>query len=128
MSESQHRILVVEDNPVMLDVVRFNLVRAGFEVLTARDGVEAVALLEAETFDLVLLDNQMPRMSGVEVCQHAIRQQCHVDVPFIMCSAKGLEMADETIAELNLHSVIFKPFSPRELVASVETAIATNAV
>lgn len=122
MSEAR-RILVVEDNPVMLDVVRFNLVRAGFEVSTARDGVEAVVLLENESFDLVLLDNQMPRMSGAELCMHPIRAEKHSDIPFVMCSAKGLELDDSDIEQLQLHSVVFKPFSPRDLIAAVEQAV-----
>lgn len=123
-----HRILVAEDNPVMLDVIRFNLHRAGFEVVTARDGCEALAHLEQQSFDIVLLDNQMPITSGVEVCQHPVRQQRHANVPFVMCSAKGLEMDDALIAELRIHSMIFKPFSPRDLVATVKAAVDATVV
>ena len=112
----------------MLDVIRYNLNRAGFEVVTARDGQEAVTHLEDQSFDVVLLDNQMPTMSGVEVCNHPVRQQCHAQTPFIMCSAKGLEMDDATLTELKLHSMIFKPFSPRDLVATVQAAVEQTVV
>ena len=118
-----HRILVAEDNPVMLDVIRFNLIRAGFEVVTARDGAEAIAHLEQQQFDIVLLDNQMPGLTGVEVCQSSVRSQNHANVPFIMCSAKALEMDEATVKQLELHSMIFKPFSPRDLVATVKAAV-----
>jgi two-component system alkaline phosphatase synthesis response regulator PhoP len=123
MSQQVPRILVAEDNPVMLDVIRYNLHRAGFEVVTAKDGAEAIFHLEQESFDVVLLDNQMPVISGIEVCQHPVRMQCHPTTPFIMCSAKGLEMDDATITELNLHSMIFKPFSPRDLVATIKAVV-----
>ena len=121
-------ILVAEDHPVMLDVIRYNLHRAGFEVVTARDGAEAIFHLQGQSFDVVLLDNQMPNMSGIEVCQHPVRQQRHPQTPFIMCSAKGLEIDDATVKRLNLHSMIFKPFSPRDLVATVKAAVEQTVV
>ena len=117
MASDQKRILAVDDNRVMLNVVRFTLEKAGFAVTTARDGQEAWEAVQDHDFDLVLTDYQMPRMTG-EMLSRRIREGDRLkDVPIIILSAKGLELnLDRLLQELRVHEILFKPFSPSSLV------------
>jgi len=123
MVSNQKRILAVDDNRVMLNVIRFTLERAAFAVTTARNGREAWNLLQDQDFDLVLTDYQMPEMTG-EMLIRRIREGDRLkDVPIIMLSAKGLELnLDRLLDELEVHEIVFKPFSPSGLLATVEAA------
>ena len=80
-------ILVVEDNRVTADVVRFNLERAGFVVSMCGNGRQAVELLESERFDLIITDYQMPKMDGEEFCRHVRQNDRHAEVPIFLVSA-----------------------------------------
>lgn len=111
------RILVVEDNPAMANVIRFNLQNAGMETETAGNGREAWLRLQEQDFDLVITDYQMPEMDGRQLCL-AIRQ-CprHRDIPIILLTAKELELdAMSILEELKVTRVCQKPFSPSELI------------
>ena len=120
---NQPRILVAEDNLVMADVLRFNLLRSGFDVELATDGSAALELLKNQEFDVILLDNQMPGMTGEEICRHHVRHDRHPTTPIMMCSAKGLEMQATLIEELGLRSVVFKPFSPKALINEIRSLL-----
>ena len=120
---SQPRILLAEDNLVMADVIRFNLMRSGFDVTVANDGTTAIKKMEQESFDVILLDNQMPGMTGEEICRHHVRHNRHSGTPIMMCSAKGLEMEPQLIEELGLCDIVFKPFSPKALVSQIRSHI-----
>ena len=85
-------VLIVEDNRAMAQVLRFNFERAGFETGIAYDGLDAVQQLQAKSFDMVITDFQMPIMDGAELCHH-IRHELHLmELPIILCSAKGMEV------------------------------------
>lgn len=117
------RILIVEDNPAMSNVIRFNLERAGFEVEVATNGAEAARLFDEQSFDLVITDLQMPEMSGEELCRHIRRLAGPSTVPIVVCSAKGLEIdTARMFVDYELEQVLFKPFSPVKLV-SLATSI-----
>lgn len=128
MVSTQKRILAVDDNRVMLNVIRFTLERAAFAVTIARNGREAWDLVQDQDFDLVVTDYQMPEMTG-EMLIRRIREGDRLkDVPIIILSAKGLELnLDRLREELEVHEVIFKPFSPTGLLAAVEAAVANEA-
>lgn len=115
------RILLAEDNPAMANVMRFNLERAGAEVSIAQHGKEAIELLEAIEFDLLVSDLQMPQMGGDELCRYVRQQPAMEGLPIILCSAKGLESSTTTLMDTcRIQKVFYKPFSPQELVSYIE--------
>ena len=117
-------ILVAEDNPALAIVVRFHLERAGFKVTVATDGAEAWELLQAQAFDVVVTDQQMPGLSGAELCQRMRQDPRWDDLPVVMLTAKGLEMELRWVRdELKVRNVLPKPFSLRELVETVENCL-----
>jgi DNA-binding response OmpR family regulator len=116
--------MAVDDNRVILNIVRFNLQRAGFSVTVARDGCEAWDLLQTEDVDLLIIDYQMPGMNGEELCRRLRDDASFGNLPVIMLSAKGLELDLARLKEeLGLREVVFKPFSPSSLVATVEACL-----
>jgi CheY-like chemotaxis protein len=119
---SQQKILVVEDNPALASVVRFNLSRAGFDVTVAKTGLEAWELLESgESVDMVVTDHQMPEMTGCELCMRIRQHESLADLPIIMLTAKGLELELPRLRnELGILEVYPKPFSPIQLVQAVK--------
>ncbi len=123
------RILVAEDERVMSDVIRFNLQRAGYEVTVARNGLDAWDHLQSRAFDLILSDYQMPGLTGVELCRRLRTAFAGWDVPFILLSARGLELNAACLHdELKILTVLFKPFSPRELLQMVANALSNSAL
>jgi CheY-like chemotaxis protein len=119
------RILVAEDNPALAGVIRFNLSRAGFDVTTTRNGREALDAAGQSAYQLVLTDQQMPEVTGTELCAALRRQQEYRCTPIIMLTAKGLELNIEQLREqLGVSATLPKPFSPAELVSLVEDCLA----
>jgi CheY-like chemotaxis protein len=112
------RVLVVEDNRVMADVMRFNFDRAGFDAVVAGNGKAAWELLQAEAFQLLVTDYQMPEMDGRELCLRIRAEPRFAKLPIILLTGKGLEIdRDGVTRELGVSLVMYKPFSPRQLVA-----------
>ena len=113
-------LLVAEDNPALSGVVRFNLERAGFNVTMADDGCQAWKLAQARDFKLVITDQQMPGMTGVELCHRLRSHPRYTHTPIIMLTAKGLELnLGDLKSQLGVAAVLPKPFSPRELIQKV---------
>jgi len=111
---------VAEDDRVMSDVIRFNLERRGYQVVVARDGLEAWGQLQARHFDILVSDYQMPGMSGEELCRALRTTYPDRHLPVIFLSARGLELdASGLKNELQIDMLMFKPFSPRELLNAV---------
>jgi len=119
-----NKILVVDDDPNVVDLVRLYLERDGHEVLIANDGVSGLELAREELPDLIVLDLMMPRMDGMEVCR-TLRQES--SVPVVMLTAMVEE--DDRLAGLDLGAddYITKPFSPRELAARVRAVLRRTA-
>ncbi|HET6881569.1 MAG TPA: response regulator [Pirellulales bacterium] len=114
------RVLVVEDDPALRNVIRFNLQAAGFEVLAGRDGAQGWELAQREAVDMVVTDMQMPSMTGLELCQKLRGDVRFAQLPVLMLTAKGLELDHERLrAELGVVEVMFKPFSPKQLARAV---------
>ena len=108
------KILVVEDEKAIADILVFNLQREGYDTLAAYDGAEGLRCALSESPDLILLDVMLPEMDGFEVCRR-VREQS--DVPIIMLTARE-EEADKVMGlELGADDYITKPFSMRELMA-----------
>ena len=113
-------VLVVDDEPIVRQVVVKYLEREGFETLEAEDGLEARALLEREAPSAVVLDVMMPRLDGLELCRWI---RARSDVPVIMLTALG-EEADRIVGlELGADDYVTKPFSPRELAVRVKAVL-----
>jgi DNA-binding response OmpR family regulator len=114
------RVLVVDDEAQILDVVSKYLTREGFEISIARDGEGALAAFQASRPDLVVLDLMLPKIDGLEVFRRLRSQSA---VPVIMLTAKGEETDRIVGLELGADDYITKPFSPRELVARVKAVL-----
>ena len=108
------KILVVDDEKPISDIIKFNLTKEGYDVITAADGQEALALFNDEKPDLVLLDQMLPEIDGVEVLRQ-IRSKS--ETPVIMVTAKDSEIDKVLGLEMGADDYVTKPFSNRELVA-----------
>ena len=116
-----HRVLVVDDDPTVSDVVRRYLEQAGCEVRLAADGAAGLASIADQRPDLVVLDLMMPGIDGLEVCRRIRRQL--PDLPVIMLTALG-EEADRVVGlEVGADDYVTKPFSPRELVLRIRSVL-----
>jgi DNA-binding response OmpR family regulator len=115
------RVLVVEDDPTVAEVVVAYLSRAGFEVEHAADGVTALAMAARQVPDLVVLDLMLPALSGLEVCRRM--RQSLPDLPVIMLTALGAENDRVLGLETGADDYLTKPFSPRELVLRVQSLL-----
>ena len=124
MSKHKAKILVCEDNVALSGVICFNLVRAGFEVTSAGNGRMALDALEKGSFDLVLSDQQMPMMTGIQLCENLRQLPAHRQTPFILLTAKCMEIDFIRLQEkLGVSKALPKPFSPSELIACIEEAL-----
>ena len=117
---SQVRILVVDDEPPMVELVRGYLVREGWTVLTAGDGNEALAVVRTERPDLVVLDLMLPGLDGVEVCRQI---RTFSDAYVVMLTAKSEEIDKLIGLAIGADDYLTKPFSPRELVARIKAIL-----
>ncbi|GEK88611.1 response regulator YycF [Alkalibacterium putridalgicola] len=118
------KILVVDDEKPISDIVKFNLEKEGFEVVTAFDGEEALQKVEEENPDLIVLDLMLPKMDGLEVCREVRKTK---DIPIIMVTAKDQEIDKVLGLELGADDYVTKPFSNRELVARVKANVRRQA-
>lgn len=114
------RILIIDDEPMILESVSYNLKQEGYEVITAQNGETGLKLAQRETVDLILLDLMLPGMNGMEICR-ILRQSS--EVPIIMLTAKEGEIDRVLGLELGADDYVTKPFSMRELMARVRTVL-----
>ena len=117
------RILVVDDEPDLLELVEFTLTQAGYQVDTAQTGTHALELLRTRPPDLMLLDLMLPDLSGTEICKLVRGEAATVDLPVIMLTAKGEEVDRIVGFELGADDYITKPFSPRELALRIRAVL-----
>ena len=117
------RILIADDEPNQLELLRFGLEQSGYDVIAASDGQEAINLVLEEMPDLVILDWMMPQVSGIDVCRMLRGNAQTKAVPIIMLSARG-EEGDRTLGlDSGADDYMTKPFSPRELNARVKAIL-----
>ena len=126
-SDRRLRVLVVEDEVDLQELLRFNLERDGLDVLTADTGEQAVNLVPKEKPDLVLLDLMLPRMDGLDVCRRLKANPATSQTPIIMVTAKGEDADVVAGLELGADDYITKPFSPRILMARVRAVMRRQA-
>ncbi|MGX7107191.1 response regulator YycF [Hutsoniella sourekii] len=119
------KILVVDDEKPISDIIAFNLDKEGYEVVKAYDGEEALEQFESEKPDLVILDLMLPKKDGLEVCREIRKDSA---LPIIMLTAKDSEIDKVLGLELGADDYVTKPFSNRELIARVKANLRRNAL
>jgi len=117
------KILVVDDEPDIVELVTYNLRKEGFDVSSAVDGTDALARIRKEKFDFVILDLMLPGIQGIEICRIMRSDPLMKNIPIIMLTAKGEEVDKILGLEMGADDYITKPFSPRELLARIKTVM-----
>jgi DNA-binding response OmpR family regulator len=120
------KILVVDDDPDICSLLEFRLSSSGHEVTVEHDGEAALAALEQEPVDLVLMDWMMPRMGGLEACLALRADKRFASLPVFMLTAKAQESDVQRGLAAGANDYIIKPFSPREVVARVDSTLARS--
>jgi CheY-like chemotaxis protein len=120
------KILVVDDEVHIVQVVAIKLRNNGFEVITAENGAEGLELAIQERPDLIVSDFQMPVMSGLEMIENLRAKPETRDIPVVMLTARGFAIEDEKKQQLGVAACLSKPFSPRELLQSIESVLHQN--
>lgn len=124
MSLDARHILIAEDNAALGTVLKFNLERHGYKATLARNGAEALSLLSQLKVHLLISDQQMPVLSGVDLCRRMRLNPEHAETPIIMVTAKGLELDLEKLQrELGITAIFPKPFSPAAIVEKVNECL-----
>ena len=120
MVRGMNTVLVVEDSSAQREMITELLRGSGLKVTVASDGVEALARIQVQPPDLVVLDIVMPRMNGYEVCRRIKADPATQNVPVVMCSSKGEEFDRYWGMKQGADAYIAKPFQPTELVGTVK--------
>jgi len=120
---AQQTVLVIEDEPDILDLIDYNLTQAGFRVLRAQDGLSGLAALRRERPDLVVLDLMLPGLDGKELCRRVRSDKELGATPILMLTALSDEVDRVVGFELGADDYVTKPFSPRELVLRVRAVL-----
>ena len=123
MTEPAFRVLVVEDDPDLLELLDYHLRGEGFVVETASDGLEAVDKAARDAFDLVVLDLMLPRLTGLQVAQRLRARPATAQVLILMLTARGEEMDRIVGFEMGADDYLVKPFSVRELLLRVHALL-----
>ncbi len=118
------KILVVDDEKPILDIIKFNLTKEGYDVYTAEDGQEALDKVEEVLPDLIILDLMLPKVDGLEVAREVRKKY---EMPIIMVTAKDTELDKVLGLEMGADDYVTKPFSNRELIARVKANLRRQA-
>ena len=116
-------ILIVEDEPPLIEVVRYNLEKEGYQVSVAEDGKRALNKVRESIPDLIILDWMLPELSGIEVCRQLREDPDSKDIPVIMLTARGEEADRLKGLASGADDYVVKPFSPAELLARVRAVL-----
>ena len=123
LNNNKASVLIVEDEPDISEVIRYNLSRAGYRVRDTLDGEEGLVMIKEEKPDVLILDWMLPSVSGLEICRALRRQKNTRDIGIIMLTARGEELDRVQGLESGADDYISKPFSPAELVARVASVL-----
>ncbi len=115
-----HKVLIADDEPFVIRMLKDKLQNAGINVVSAVNGKQAVELAEAEKPNLIIMDWMMPEMNGLEACESIRSKSFHALTPIIMLTAKGQEIDEKRGKEAGANHYITKPFSPRRLLRLVQ--------
>jgi len=121
--QAQKRVLVIEDEDDILEVIEYNLSREGYDVVTSTDGLDGLGKARKSAFDLVVLDLMLPGLDGIEICRRLKMDPLTGSIPIVMVTAKGEETDVVLGLGVGADDYIRKPFSPKELVARVKAVL-----
>jgi two-component system phosphate regulon response regulator PhoB len=117
------KILIVEDDRDIVEMVEYNLKQEGYSTIHAYDGEKGIGLADKERPDLIILDLMLPAIDGFEVCRRLKQQQSTYGIPIIILSAKSRETDKVVGLEIGADDYVTKPFSPRELIARIRAVL-----
>ena len=120
---AREKVVAIEDEADILEVIRYNLAREGYRVVTSKDGEEGLATVGREEPDIVLLDLMLPGLDGIEVCRRLKQSPKTMSIPIIMVTAKGEETDIVLGLGVGADDYVVKPFSPREMLARVKAVL-----
>ncbi len=123
---AKETILIVEDDEDILQLIKYNLENAGFDTITASDGLEALNKARRHMPDMILLDLMLPGMDGFEICKELKRGSETARIPILMLTARGEEVDRIVGLELGADDYVVKPFSPREIILRVRAVLRRN--
>ena len=128
MGNTDRHILIVEDSTVLAVMLRRTLQAAGFRVTIARDGRDAWSKVQTAAYDVIVTDQQMPVMSGVELCEKIRQLEGYQQTPVIMITAKAYELdAQRMHDDLQIAAIFMKPFSPTQVRRAIEESVSAIA-
>jgi len=119
----REKVMVIEDEPDILEMIDYNLIREGYETCSALDGESGICLIAAEKPDIVLLDLMLPGINGIEVCRRVKGDPRTEHIPVIMVTAKGEEKDIVNGLGIGADDYVSKPFSPKELIARIKAVL-----
>ena len=122
------KILIADDEVHIVQIVAMKFRNNGFEVITADNGTDAYNLCCEEKPDIIVTDYQMPGMTGIELVEKLRQKPDFTDIPVIILTARGFEIEDEQKDKLRITECLSKPFSPKELLARVESVLEHSTV
>jgi CheY-like chemotaxis protein len=120
------KILVADDCSVITAIIANCLEQISATVKVVDNGRDAWSLAQHERFDLVITDEEMQHLSGLELCGLLRQQEAHADVPIVFITGKALSIDPDEFTELRITEILYKPFSPRQLVSIVNDRLATG--
>src|SRR5207302_240090 len=118
-----HKVLVIDDEAVLVETIAYNLEQAGYQVVTAADGVSGLTALSREMPDLIILDLMLPEMDGLDFCRQVRREKNTATIPIMMLTARGEEIDKVVGLEVGADDYVTKPFGRRELLARVRALL-----
>jgi CheY-like chemotaxis protein len=125
MNDRPKRVLIVDDNVALARVIQFAMDGAGFETVTAPNGRIAFELASQSSFDMVITDQQMPEMTGIDLCKNLRAKPEYKHCPIILLTAKGMELELPRLQdEFDIDATFSKPFSPSALVKTANDLLA----
>lgn len=120
------KLLIIEDDPDIRELLRYNLSREGFDISQAENGIEGLNQARKDAYDLIILDLMLPQLSGIEVCKQLRESPSTKQIPIIMLTAKGEESDVVYGLGVGADDYMSKPFSLKELIARVYTRLRQN--
>ena len=125
---AERKVLVVDDEIHIVHVVAIKLRNNGFEIVTAANGAEAFELVSSEKPDIIVTDFQMPVMTGLELVEKIRQNEATKDIPVILLTARNFAIEDKQKEDLQISDCLSKPFSPKELLRSIQDILHHKAV
>ena len=123
MTAPKTLILIVDDEAHVNHVVSLKLRNGGYDVITAQDGEEGLALALDRVPDLVITDYQMPFLSGLDLCEQLKQDPSTAHVPALLLTARGFNLSSDALKKTNITEVFSKPFSPKEILEAVRRIV-----